>query len=123
MPETGSIVNPYICYIYMTDFTKEIHSFIEAHHYDKFEPLAALIDMDGVLYDSMPMHARAWQKMASAHGIDSEFDEFFAYEGMTGLATINVLFQRAFGRDATPDEAKALYREKSDNFSAQGLPL
>lgn len=106
----------------MTDFTNDIRRFMEAHRYERFEPLAALIDMDGVLYDSMPMHARAWQQMASAHGMDSTFEEFFSYEGMTGLATINVLFNRTFGRNATPDEFKALYKEKSDNFSAQGLP-
>lgn len=106
----------------MTDFTDDIRRFLEAHHYDRFEPRAALIDMDGVLYDSMPMHAHAWHKMATAHGLDSTFAEFFGYEGMTGLATINVLFNRTHGRNATPDEFKALYKEKSDNFTAQGEP-
>lgn len=106
----------------MTDFSNDIRRFLEAHHYESFEPRAALIDMDGVLYDSMPGHARAWQQMATSHGIECTFEEFFGYEGMTGPATINVLFNRAFGRNATADEVKALYKEKSDNFSAQGLP-
>ena len=30
---------------------------------DGFRPEAALIDMDGTLYDSMPNHSRAWMTM------------------------------------------------------------
>ena len=29
---------------------------------------AALIDMDGVLYDSMPNHEKAWEKVADEQG-------------------------------------------------------
>lgn len=77
---------------------------------------AALIDMDGTLYDSMPWHARAWHRMVTELGIDANVDEFFAYEGMTGAATINLLFERAFGRCATDDEVKHLYGLKSKYF-------
>lgn len=77
---------------------------------------AALIDMDGTLYDSMPWHAFAWHKMMSEIGVQTNQDEFFGYEGMTGKATINLLFQRAFGRDASDCEATELYRIKSRYF-------
>lgn len=50
---------------------------------------AVLFDMDGVLYDSMPGHARAWKAMCDAVGIQCEYDEFFGYEGRTGASTIN----------------------------------
>ncbi len=86
--------------------------------YQRFEPLAALIDMDGTLYDSMPHHADAWKAMADSAGIPAERDEFFMYEGRTGASTINILFQRTYGRDATPEEAKELYGVKSRNFQA-----
>lgn len=76
----------------------------------------ALIDMDGTLYDSMPWHARAWHRMVSELGIESTVDEFFAYEGMTGKATVNLLFRRAFGRDATDAEVEELYAIKSRYF-------
>lgn len=76
----------------------------------------ALIDMDGTLYDSMPFHARAWQRMVSELGIDCKAEEFFAYEGMTGKATINLLMQRAFGKSVTDEEAAALYAKKSQYF-------
>jgi len=77
---------------------------------------AALIDMDGTLYDSMPWHARAWHRMVTELGIDANVDEFFAYEGMTGAATINLLFERAFGHHATDAEVKRLYGLKSKYF-------
>lgn len=76
----------------------------------------ALIDMDGTLYDSMPWHARAWHRMVTELGLEATVDEFFAYEGMTGRATINHIFQRAFGHDATPDEAERLYQLKTEYF-------
>ncbi|MDE6769430.1 MAG: 3-dehydroquinate synthase [Muribaculaceae bacterium] len=81
---------------------------------------AALIDMDGVLYDSMPHHARAWHQMMKEQGIDTVPEEFFLYEGMTGQATINLIFNRELGRDTTPDEAKRLYARKAELFVNSG---
>lgn len=101
-------------------FTDDIIRFLTLRGYDRVDPKAALIDMDGVLYDSMPMHARAWLKMVRHHGLEATLEEFFGYEGMTGAATINLLFNRAHGHNATSDEIKALYKEKTDNFREQG---
>ncbi len=81
-------------------------------------PVAALFDMDGVLYDSMPNHARAWKSMCDENGIKAELEEFFPYEGRTGASTINVLFNRQYGRNATEEEIKRLYRRKTEFFSA-----
>ena len=81
---------------------------------------AALIDMDGVLFDSMPLHARAWQQMMSEQGIKTDPDEFFLYEGMTGAATINLIFQRELGRDATEEEKVNLYKRKTEIFNSFG---
>lgn len=75
------------------------------------EPLnikAALIDMDGTLLDSMPSHARAWRRMVSELGIDCGLEEFFGYEGMTGAATIDLIFRRELGRPATEQEKTEL---------------
>ncbi len=81
---------------------------------------AALVDMDGTLYDSMGSHADAWHTMMSAHGITCTRDEFFLYEGMTGLATINHIFQRELKREVDENEAKALYAEKTALFKKFG---
>ena len=81
---------------------------------------AALIDMDGVLYDSMPYHTRAWHQMMSEQGVNTTPEEFFLYEGMTGAATIDLIFQRELGRTASPEEATRLYARKAELFVASG---
>lgn len=85
-------------------------------------PQAALFDMDGVLYDSMPGHAVAWKKMCDENGIDAVADEFFSYEGRTGASTIEILYLRQFGRKPTPEEIKRLYARKCVFFNAIGEP-
>lgn len=83
---------------------------------------AVLFDMDGVLYDSMPGHARAWKQMCDENGIIAEADEFFGYEGRTGASTIDILFLRQYGHGATDDDVRRLYGRKSELFKAMGLP-
>lgn len=95
-----------------------ISAYLSRTGFAKLFPKAALIDMDGTLYDSMPHHADAWKQMASEVGIEADRDEFFLYEGRTGASTINILFNRAFGRDATAEEVKKLYGRKSELFKA-----
>lgn len=84
--------------------------------YESFRPKAALIDMDGTLYDSMGNHADAWQRVMMEIGVPTERDEFFLYEGRTGASTINLLFRRELGRDASADEVNELYRRKTVYF-------
>lgn len=86
--------------------------------YAGFEPRAGLFDMDGTLYDSMPHHADAWAQMTRQIGLQVDRDEFFMYEGATGTATINILFNRAYGHGVSDDEARRLYAIKSDIFKA-----
>lgn len=81
---------------------------------------AALIDMDGVLYDSMKYHTLAWQRMVSEQGIACTRDEFYLYEGMTGPATIDLIWQRELGRKCDPEEAKRLYALKARYFVEMG---
>ena len=37
--------------------------------------------MDGVLYDSMPNHARAWMRVMTDSGIPAREEEFFLLRG------------------------------------------
>lgn len=85
--------------------------------FSRVAPRAALIDMDGTLYDSMGNHAAAWHRMMTELGVATTRDEFFLYEGMTGAATINLLFRRAFNRDATAGEVAELYHRKTVYFT------
>lgn len=88
-------------------------------------PKAVLFDMDGVLYDSMRFHARAWYEVATRHHLISQPEDFFMFEGRTGESTINELYQRTFQRDATQEEKQAIYQEKADLFNVynDGAPM
>ncbi|MDE6267424.1 MAG: HAD-IA family hydrolase [Muribaculaceae bacterium] len=98
-------------------FTEEIKLFLSRHHYNRVNPRAALIDMDGTLYDSMVNHTAAWHKMMLGLGVKCNRDEFYLYEGMTGAATINLLFRRAFGHEVSPEECARLYKRKTELFA------
>ncbi len=76
--------------------------------------------MDGVLYDSMKYHTLAWKQMMEAHGVECTRDEFYLYEGMTGPATIDLIWQRQFGHPCEPEMRKALYDEKTRIFKEIG---
>ena len=78
---------------------------------------AALIDMDGVLYDSMPFHSRAWHQLFTELGVTtSDPNEYFLYEGMKGTDTIGMILKRELGIDTTPEERKEIYTRKSKLF-------
>lgn len=83
-------------------------------------PKAALIDMDGVLYDSMKYHAISWQAMMREIGLDLDANEFYYYEGMTGRHTIDLIFRREFHREATVEEQTRLYKRKTELFVSLG---
>jgi HAD superfamily hydrolase (TIGR01509 family) len=77
---------------------------------------AVLFDMDGTLYDSMPSHVRAWRETMSSVGVPSSFEDFYLLEGRTRESTIQILFNRSLGRDATPEEIESLYEKKTQRF-------
>ena len=81
---------------------------------------AALIDMDGVLYDSMKYHTLAWKQMMEENGVHCSRDEFYLYEGMTGAATIDLIWQREFGEPCDPEKRTVLYDYKTKIFKKIG---
>ena len=108
-----------------TDFTSEspaavadaVNRYAGRHGYGRFDPKAALIDMDGTLLDSMKWHTLAWLRLATELGIEATREEFYLYEGMTGAATIGLLFRRAFNREPTQAEVSELYSRKTSYFN------
>lgn len=95
------------------EYTAGHNNTVASHH-------AALIDMDGVLYDSMKYHTLAWQRLMTELGIPSTRDEFYLYEGMTGTATIDMLMQRHKGLTLSQEELKRLYSLKTQYFKEIG---
>ncbi len=87
-----------------------------------FKPKAFLFDMDGTLYDSMPNHASSWYQMVCEHGIPCTPEEFYLYEGATGHFTVDMLIQRAWNRNATPEEVEEFYQRKAEIFRSKPAP-
>ena len=81
----------------------------------------ALIDMDGVLYDSMPFHARSWHRLFTELGVtNSNPEEYYLYEGMKGSDTIGMILKRELNRDTTEEERHAIYSQKTMLFKDLG---
>lgn len=74
---------------------------------------AYFFDMDGVLFDSMPRHAIAWEEVMRQHGLPFTAYDCYVNEGRTGESVIREAFQKVLGRDATQEEVKTIYAEKS----------
>ena len=95
-----------------------VNLYLKKQGFSTFTPKAVLFDMDGVLFDSMPNHARSWAKVCTEFGLNMTEQEAYMHEGRTGNATINILTQRYWNRDATPDEVQRIYEEKCRLFNA-----
>lgn len=77
-------------------------------------------DMDGVLFNSMPHHAQAWEEIMSAHGLNFTARDCYLQEGRTGQSVIDECFMRERGRHATDEEVKLIYGQKSARFHELG---
>ena len=78
---------------------------------------AYFFDMDGVLFDSMPNHAIAWEEVMKKYDLPFSARDCYVNEGRTGESVIRESMMKARGRDATPDEIKTIYAEKSAYFT------
>ena len=78
---------------------------------------AYFFDMDGVLFNSMPHHAIAWEEVMKEHDLSFTAYDCYLNEGRTGESVIREAMWKARNRDATPDEIKQIYTEKSERFN------
>ncbi len=78
---------------------------------------AVLFDMDGVLYNSMPSHAKAWHRAMAHFGYDLPEQEAYMHEGRTGASTINIVSRRQRGVEENEERIQEIYRVKSQFFN------
>ncbi len=77
-----------------------------------------LFDMDGILIDSMPLHARSWLQTAKRYGLDATESDFYLYEGMRGKDTVSVLYRRTFGEEAPQKLIDEIYHYKTSLYNS-----
>ncbi len=85
-----------------------------------FSPRVVLFDMDGVLYDSMPHHAIAWQQSMAQFGLTMTAADAYATEGARGIDTIRNFVRQQKGEDISLDEAQKIYDVKTEIFHSMG---
>ena len=90
--------------------------YLTKHGFEALCPKAVLFDMDGVLYDSMPNHAIAWQQSMAKFGINMTAEDAYATEGARGVDTIRMMVKQQQGRDIDETEAQLMYDEKTRCF-------
>lgn len=70
-----------------------------------------MFDMDGVLFDTMPRHARAWNVAFSEIGHFQEESSYYLHEGRNGKGTVEAVL----GPGA---DWEAIYRRKTEVFAS-----
>ena len=95
---------------------RQFSQYLRKHGFEAFKPRAVLFDMDGVLYDSMPHHAIAWQQSMAKFGVTMTADDAYATEGARGIDTIRNMVKAQQGRDISEAEAQRMYDLKSRLF-------
>lgn len=98
-------------------FEKEIKDYLQEHAYECMNLKAVMFDMDGVLFDSMKNHAHAWHTAMLKYGMNLSYEEAYLHEGRTGASTIDIVYSRQFGRKATDNEKKQIYKTKTEEFN------
>ena len=93
-----------------------ISKYLKDHGFGEFNPKAVLFDMDGVLYDSMPNHAVAWQESMKQFDIHMTASDAYATEGARGIDTIQMMVKKQKGIDISLDEAQKMYDVKTEIF-------
>lgn len=99
-------------------YQKAILSYLSKNNLTKIDLKAVLFDMDGVLFDSMSIHASAWTQTILELGLNFTEEDAYLHEGRTGDGTINLIFKRELGREATSEEIDRIYKRKSSLFEA-----
>lgn len=98
-------------------FEENIKNYLQRTGYATFCPKAAMFDMDGVIFDSMPNHAQSWNKAMKSINIEMAPEEAYTYEGMRGVETIKLLFRKQRGIDLSDEQAAEYYKLKSEMFN------
>lgn len=87
------------------------------------EPSVVLFDMDGILFDTMPIHVSSWADTANHFGLVAKKEEFYLFEGMKGTQTIEELFIRQYNSKPSSEFVEQAYEYKCASFRASDIPI
>lgn len=78
---------------------------------------AVFFDQDGVLFNSMPFHAKSWELAMTENGMPFSAEQTYRNEGRTGASVIQENYRAIHGVDAPQEVIEAVYAAKSDHFN------
>jgi HAD superfamily hydrolase (TIGR01509 family) len=85
------------------------------------KPQAVLLDMDGVLYDSLPLYIKAWKEAFQIIGVDFPDLKVYSEEGRRGEETIRVYLEE-LGLPIREEEVAKIQKRKKEVLSSLGAP-
>ena len=77
-----------------------------------FQLKGIFFDMDGVLFNSMPLHATAWIEAFGIYDIHLHEVEPFMNEGSTASYTVEKMFRKYLKKDPTPEITEKIRQHK-----------
>ena len=83
---------------------------------------AIILDLDGVVLDSIPDHLASWQEVLAPLGIELRGADLYPLEGVPTERTAVLLTERLLGRACTPEEARRLTAAKEAAFRRNFVP-
>ena len=98
------------------NYREIIDRYVQLQGHKALQLRVVLFDMDGVLFDSMPFHARAWSKVMTDAGFNFSEEDVYMNEGRTGADTINTASLAQFGKPATQELIDTLCKAKCNIF-------
>ena len=79
-----------------------------------FQLKGIFFDMDGVLFDSMPLHAIAWKEAFRSYDLDLPEFEAYMNEGSTAYFTVKRMFKKYRNQESSPELTEAIKKRKHD---------
>ena len=78
---------------------------------------AVFFDQDGVLFNSMPDHAKAWELAMNENGLPFTALQTYRNEGRTGPSVIHENYRLVHGTDAPEEVVERIYQSKCAHFN------
>jgi len=78
---------------------------------------AVFFDQDGVLFNSMPYHAQAWELAMNENGLPFTALQTYRNEGRTGSSVIHENYRLVYGTDAPEEVIERIYQSKCAHFN------
>lgn len=85
-------------------------------------PKAVFLDLDGVLYDSLPFYVEAWSRSFIKYGIELEKEEVYRQEGRSGRETIKYIYNKYQKKEISDTVLEKILLDKNNIIDKLGKP-